>query len=88
MKTTALRSQDIEQKWYLIDCSEKTLGRLSVRVANILLNIPSQDESQTLTHIGMTGMHPDEERIACRIYCVRQCFAFHFPPLLEFFHFF
>ena len=36
MKTTALRSQDIEQKWYLIDCSEKTLGRLSVRVANIL----------------------------------------------------
>ena len=36
MKTTALRSQDIEQKWYRIDCSEKTLGRLSVRVANIL----------------------------------------------------
>jgi len=36
MKTTALRSQDIEQKWYLIDCSGKTLGRLSVKVANIL----------------------------------------------------
>ena len=28
MKTTALRSQDIEQKWYLIDCSNQTLGRL------------------------------------------------------------
>lgn len=36
MKTTALRSQDIEQKWYIIDCSNQTLGRLSVRVANIL----------------------------------------------------
>ena len=36
MKTTALRSQDIELKWYLIDCSGKTLGRLSVKVANIL----------------------------------------------------
>ena len=36
MKTTALRSQDIEQKWFLIDCSNHTLGRLSVRVANIL----------------------------------------------------
>ena len=36
MKTTALRSQDIEQKWYLIDCPNQTLGRLSVRVANIL----------------------------------------------------
>ena len=36
MKTTALRTQDIEKKWYLIDCSGKTLGRLSVIVANIL----------------------------------------------------
>tara|TARA_B100000214_G_scaffold369255_1_gene342014 strand:- start:47 stop:472 length:426 start_codon:yes stop_codon:yes gene_type:complete len=36
MKTTALRTKDIEQKWYLMDCSGKRLGRLSVRVANIL----------------------------------------------------
>ena len=36
MKTTALRTQDIEKKWYLIDCTGKTLGRLSVIVANIL----------------------------------------------------
>ena len=36
MKTTALRTQDIEQKWYLMDCSGKKLGRLSVQVANIL----------------------------------------------------
>ena len=36
MKTTALRTQDIEQKWYLLDCSGKRLGRLSVQVAKIL----------------------------------------------------
>ena len=36
MKTTAIRTQDIEQKWYIMDCSGKTLGRLSVQVANIL----------------------------------------------------
>ena len=36
MKTTALRTKDIEQKWYLMDCSGKKLGRLSVQVANIL----------------------------------------------------
>ena len=36
MKTTAIRTQDIEQKWYLMDCSGKRLGRLSVLVANIL----------------------------------------------------
>ena len=28
--------RSIEQKWYLIDCSDQTLGRLSVKVANIL----------------------------------------------------
>ena len=36
MKTTAVRTQDIEQKWYIMDCYGKTLGRLSVQVANIL----------------------------------------------------
>ena len=36
MKTTAVRTQDIEQKWDIMDCSGKTLGRLSVQVANIL----------------------------------------------------
>tara|TARA_B100000287_G_C20487270_1_gene723613 strand:- start:476 stop:901 length:426 start_codon:yes stop_codon:yes gene_type:complete len=36
MKTTAIRTQDIEQKWYLMDCSGKRLGRLSAQVANIL----------------------------------------------------
>ena len=40
MKTTAVRTQDIEQKWYIMDCSGKTLGRLSVQVANILKNKP------------------------------------------------
>ena len=36
MKTSALRTQDIEQKWYILDCTGKRLGRLSVQVANIL----------------------------------------------------
>ena len=36
MKTSSLTTKDIVQKWYLIDCSGKTLGRLSVQIANIL----------------------------------------------------
>jgi large subunit ribosomal protein L13 len=36
MKTSALTTKDIVQKWYLIDCSGKKLGRLSVQIANIL----------------------------------------------------
>ena len=36
MKTSSLTTKDIVQKWYLIDCSVKKLGRLSVQIANIL----------------------------------------------------
>ena len=36
MKTSSLTTKDIVQKWYLIDCSGKKLGRLSVKIANIL----------------------------------------------------
>ena len=36
MKTSSLTTKDIVQKWYLIDCSGKMLGRLSVQIANIL----------------------------------------------------
>ena len=36
MKTSSLTTKDIAQKWYLIDCSGKKLGRLSVQIANIL----------------------------------------------------
>ena len=36
MKTSSLTAKDIVQKWYLIDCSGKKLGRLSAQIANIL----------------------------------------------------
>ena len=36
MKTSSLTTKDIVQKWYLIDCSGKKLGRLSVQIANLL----------------------------------------------------
>ena len=36
MKTSSLTTKDIVQKWYLIDCSGKKLGRLSVQIANML----------------------------------------------------
>ena len=36
MPISSLTTKDIVQKWYLIDCSGKKLGRLSVQIANIL----------------------------------------------------
>lgn len=36
MKTIFLKEKDIEQKWYIVDAAGKTLGRVAVKIANIL----------------------------------------------------
>lgn len=36
MKTTLAKPAEIERSWYLVDASNETLGRLSVRIANVL----------------------------------------------------
>jgi len=37
MKTYATKAKDIERQWHVIDASGKTLGRLSVQVAGLLM---------------------------------------------------
>lgn len=37
MKTFAAKKANIEQKWYLIDATGATLGRLSTKIAEILM---------------------------------------------------
>jgi large subunit ribosomal protein L13 len=36
MKTIFIKGNDIQQKWFLIDASGKTLGRIAVKVATLL----------------------------------------------------
>jgi large subunit ribosomal protein L13 len=36
MKTTHMRKEDIEKKWYLVDARDKILGRLASEIAKIL----------------------------------------------------
>ncbi len=36
MKTYSAKPQEVERKWYLIDATDKTLGRLAVQIANLL----------------------------------------------------
>ena len=36
MKTYSAKPLEVERKWYVIDAEGETLGRLAVRVANIL----------------------------------------------------
>ncbi len=36
MKTFLARKETVEPKWYIVDASDQVLGRLSVKIANIL----------------------------------------------------
>ncbi len=36
VKTYAVRAEEIERKWWLVDAADQTLGRLAVRVASVL----------------------------------------------------
>jgi len=36
MKTYLPKTEEIDRKWYVVDASEKTLGRLATRIATVL----------------------------------------------------
>jgi large subunit ribosomal protein L13 len=36
MRTTSLKLKDLDKKWYLIDCTDMIIGRVSTKVATIL----------------------------------------------------
>jgi len=36
MKTTYVRQEDVKRTWYLIDASDRVLGRLATRIASLL----------------------------------------------------
>ena len=36
MKTTYIKASEVDKKWYIVDASGKTLGRLSSKIAQVL----------------------------------------------------
>lgn len=36
MKTTLIKDSEVQRNWYLVDATDKTVGRLAVKIANIL----------------------------------------------------
>lgn len=36
MKTESIKAQDVERKWYIVDATDQTLGRMSTRIATTL----------------------------------------------------
>ncbi len=47
-RTYSIKPADIERKWYLIDASENTLGRISTQAARLLIG---KDKAQFSNHI-------------------------------------
>lgn len=48
MKTKMLKQEDIVRKWYLVDVSDKILGRASTRIATLL---SGKDEPEYTPHV-------------------------------------
>ena len=36
MKTTLAKNEEVERKWFVVDASDQVLGRMAVRIANVL----------------------------------------------------
>ena len=36
MRTLSIKKNEIETTWYIVDAEDKTLGRLSSKIANVL----------------------------------------------------
>lgn len=36
MKTTSLKAKDVKRNWYVVDCTDKVIGRVSTEVAKVL----------------------------------------------------
>lgn len=36
MKTTSLKAKDVKRSWYVVDCTDKIIGRVSTEVSKIL----------------------------------------------------
>ena len=69
MKTDSIKASEIDNKWYLVDASNQTLGRLSSKIAHILRGknkpdyTPNQDCGDNLIiinsdNIALTGKKP------------------------------
>ncbi len=53
MKTSHIRAQDVEERWYLYDASKHTLGRMAAEIAVRLMG----KDRPTYTPSELTGAH-------------------------------
>jgi len=73
-KTTIVKPEDIEKKWYLIDASGKTLGRLASKVATILRGknkpsyVPFMDHGDFVIIVNAEKVHVTGKKRENKVY--------------------
>ena len=74
MKTYTARPADIKRKQHVIDAADKTLGRLSVQIANLLMGkhkamyTPNQDTGDFVTVINAAKVRVTGKKVAQKVY--------------------
>ena len=74
MKTYMAKEKDIKRKWYLIDASDKILGRLAVKVATILrgkhkpIYTPNVDTGDAVIVINASKIKVTGKKLSQKVY--------------------
>jgi large subunit ribosomal protein L13 len=74
MKTRTVKPDEIEQKWYLIDAADKTLGRLATRVAGLLRGkhkpeyTPNMDLGDYVIIVNAAKIHVTGNKVEDKMY--------------------
>ena len=74
MKTYSPKAGDIERQWHVIDASGKTLGRLSIRIAGLLMGkhkpifSPNQDTGDFVVVINAAKVSVTGNKMKQKIY--------------------
>ena len=74
MKTYSARPADIERQWHLIDAEDQTLGRISTRIARLLMGkhkpmyTPSQDTGDFVVVINAKKVRVTGNKVKQKLY--------------------
>jgi len=74
MKTYSPKAGDIERQWHVLDASGKTLGRLSIKVAGLLMGkhkpifTPNQDTGDFVVVINAAKVHVTGNKMKQKLY--------------------
>ncbi|RKZ07284.1 50S ribosomal protein L13, partial [bacterium] len=73
-QTTILKADEITKKWYVVDASGKTLGRLATRIATVLRGknkvgfVPFMDHGDFVIVVNAEKVHVTGNKREAKVY--------------------